>query len=89
MENEKVHLRHVMLYEFRKGVSVGTAQKNILSVYLNRAPALQTVEKWFGRFQNGDFTLDQPRSGRSSDIDDDIVCTFDLYFATVNGTLMT
>ena len=27
MENEKIHLRHVMLYEFRKGVSVGTAQK--------------------------------------------------------------
>ncbi|XP_025263217.1 histone-lysine N-methyltransferase SETMAR-like [Camponotus floridanus] len=75
MENEKVHLRHVMLYEFRKGVSVGTAQKNIQSVYLDRAPALRTVKKWFGRFRNGDFNMeDQPRSGRPSGIDDDIVC---------------
>ena len=74
MENDKVHLRHVMLYEFRKGVSVGTAQKNISSVYLDRAPALNTVKKWFGRFRNGDFNLeDQPRSGRPSSTDDDAV----------------
>ena len=58
MENEKIHLRHVMLYEFRKGVSVGTAQKNIQDVYLDCAPALWTVKKWFGRFQNGDFNMD-------------------------------
>ena len=63
-----------MLYEFRKGVSVGTAQKNIQDVYLDRAPALRTVKKWFGRFRNGDFNMDdQPRSGRPSAIDDDIV----------------
>ncbi|XP_026827673.1 histone-lysine N-methyltransferase SETMAR-like [Ooceraea biroi] len=75
MENEKVHLRHVMLYEFRKGVSVGTAQTNIQSVYLDRAPALRTVKKWFGRFRNSDFNLeDQLCSGRPSGIDDDIVC---------------
>lgn len=69
-----MHLRHVMLYEFRKGVSVGIAQKNIQTVYLDRAPALRTVKKWFGRFRNGDFNMeDQPRSGRPSGIDDDIV----------------
>ena len=74
IKNDKVHLRHVMLYEFRKGVSVGTAQKNISSVYLDRAPALNTVKKWFGRFRNGDFNLeDQPRSGRPSSTDDDAV----------------
>ncbi|XP_077291831.1 histone-lysine N-methyltransferase SETMAR-like [Arctopsyche grandis] len=74
MENEKIHLRHVMLYEFRKGVSVGTAQKNIQEVYLDHAPALRTVKKWFCKFRNGDFNMeDQPRSGRPSVIDDDIV----------------
>lgn len=74
MENEKIHLRHVMLYEFRKGVSVGTAQKNIQDVYLDCAPALRTVKKWFSRFRNGDFNMDdQPCSGRPSTIDDDIV----------------
>jgi len=40
---------------------------------LNRDPALRTVKKWFSRFRNGDFNLnDQPRSGRSSSIDDDV-----------------
>ena len=74
MEHENIHLRHVMLYEFWKGVSVGTAQKNIQDIYLDRAPALRTVKKWFGRFRNGDFNMDdQPRSGRPSAIDDDIV----------------
>ena len=63
-----------MLYKFQKGVSVGTAQKNIQDVYLDRAPALRTVKKWFGRFRNGDFNMDdQLRSGRPSAIDDDIV----------------
>lgn len=74
MENEKLHFRHVMLYEFRKGVSVGIATKNIRDVYLDRAPALRTVKKWFGRFGNGDFNLDdRSRSGRRSDIDDNVV----------------
>jgi len=36
----KLHFCHVMLYEFRKGVSVGTAAKNIRDVYLDRASAL-------------------------------------------------
>ena len=63
-----------MLYEFLKEVSVGTAQKNIQDIYLDRAPALWTVKKWFGRFQNGDFNMDdQPCSGWPSAIDDDIV----------------
>ena len=26
-------------------------------VYLDGAPALRTVKKWFGRFQNGNFNL--------------------------------
>lgn len=76
MIDEKVHLRHIMLYEFRKGVSVGAAQKNISEVYGDRGPALRTIKKWFGRFRLGDFNLeDQPRSGRPSDIDNDIFCT--------------
>ncbi|CAK9820034.1 Histone-lysine N-methyltransferase SETMAR [Anthophora quadrimaculata] len=74
MENEKLHFRHIMLYEFRKGVSVSIATKNIQDVYLDRAPALRTVKNWFGRFRKGDFNLDdKPRSGRPSGVDDNIV----------------
>lgn len=74
MENDKVHLRHIMLYEYRKGVSARTAQKNIAEVYLDNAPAFKTVQKWFTRFRDGDFNLeDKPRAGRPSDIDEDFV----------------
>lgn len=74
MEKDKIHLRHVMFYEWRKGVSVGVAQKNIQDVYLDHAPAIRTVKKWFGRFRNGDFSIsDKSRSGRPSAIDDDLI----------------
>ncbi|CAK9829710.1 hypothetical protein ANTRET_LOCUS7005 [Anthophora retusa] len=58
MENEKLHFRYIMLYEFRKGVSVGITTKHIQDVYLDRAPALRIVKNWFGRFWKGDFNLD-------------------------------
>lgn len=74
MSVDKVHLRHVMLYEFRKGTNVAAAVKNIQDVYQDQAPAKRTVEKWFARFRRGKFNLkDKPRSGRPSDIDDEIV----------------
>ncbi|XP_017791461.1 PREDICTED: histone-lysine N-methyltransferase SETMAR-like [Habropoda laboriosa] len=48
--------------------------KNIQDVYHDRAPALRTVKKWFAKFSLGDFQLDdEPRSGRPSLIDDDVV----------------
>lgn len=74
MENEKLHFHHVMLYEFKKGVSVGTVTKNIQDIYLDRAPALRTVKMWFSRFQSGDFNLnDKLRSGRPSGINNDFI----------------
>lgn len=76
MDNEKDHMRHIMLYEFRKGKTVGAATKDIREVYLDRAPALRTVKKWFAKFRSGDFNLeDQPRSGRPSELDDDVLRT--------------
>jgi len=62
MDKEK-HFQLVMLYEFPKGITVGAATKNVQEVYLDRAPALRTVKKWFTKFR--DFNLeDEPRSGR-------------------------
>lgn len=76
MSIDKVHLRHVMLYEFRKGINVAAAVKNIQDVYQDQAPAKRTVEKWFAKFRRGEFNLeDEPRSGRPSDIDDDVLRT--------------
>uniref|UniRef100_A0A1B0DA78 Mos1 transposase HTH domain-containing protein n=1 Tax=Phlebotomus papatasi TaxID=29031 RepID=A0A1B0DA78_PHLPP len=76
MDNEKQHIRHIMLYEFRKGKTVGAATKDIRKVYLDLAPALRTETKWFVKFRSGDFNLeDQPRSGRPSELDDDVLRT--------------
>lgn len=76
MNVDKIHLRHVMLYEFHKGISVGIAYKNIHGVYLDGAPSVRTIKKWFRRFRDGDFNLeDQSRSGRPSEIKDDMIDT--------------
>ena len=45
MSVDKVHLLHVMLYEFRKGINVAAAIKNIQEVYQDQAPAKRTVGK--------------------------------------------
>ena len=58
MNIDKVHLRHVMLYEFRKGINVAAAVKNIQDVYQDQAPAKRTVEKWFAKFRRGEFNLE-------------------------------
>lgn len=74
MEDETIHFRHVILYEFRKEVSAATAHKNIQEVYLDRAPNLRTVKEWFAKFRNDDFDVeDKPRSGGPSATDDDIM----------------
>lgn len=74
MNIDKVNLRHVMLYEFRKGITVSAALKNIQNVYQDQAPGKRTVEKWFAKFRRGEFNLqDEARSGRPSDLVDDVL----------------
>ncbi|XP_055610570.1 zinc finger protein 91-like [Uranotaenia lowii] len=52
-----VHLRHVMLYEFRKGLNDATTFKIIRAVYGDQAPAEQTVSEYFTKFRLGHFNL--------------------------------
>lgn len=47
MDDEKLNFHYIILYAFRKGVSVRSETKK---VYLNFAPALQIVKKWFDNF---------------------------------------
>lgn len=44
---EKIYFRHIMLYEFKKGVTVETALNNITRVYQGREPQFDTVWKWY------------------------------------------
>ncbi|KAG5333135.1 SETMR methyltransferase, partial [Acromyrmex heyeri] len=57
MESEKVHIRHVMLWEFKQGNSAkGTAEK-ICSVYGEGLISDRAVRNWFAKFRSGDTTL--------------------------------
>ncbi|XP_035734903.1 histone-lysine N-methyltransferase SETMAR-like [Vespa mandarinia] len=65
------HIRHCMLFEFRKGSTVAT--KNICDVY----PSVLDVRKcqrWFSKFRSGNFDLsDTYRSGRPTTLDNDML----------------
>lgn len=54
----------------------GNCDKNIDNIYLDRDPALRTVQKWFGRFHQGHCNLkDQPRSGWPCEVNEDALLT--------------
>jgi len=64
MERHNVHLRHAMLFFFKKGCNAIQAKTEICAVYGDSAVSLVTVRKWFKRFKSGDFDLeDRERSG--------------------------
>ena len=70
MEEKKQHFQHVMLYYFKKGKNATVTQKKIYAVYGEGAVNDQTCQKWFPKFCDGDFSLeDAPWSGRPVDSD--------------------
>ena len=74
METDKIHIRHLLLFFFRKGLSSGQTRKEICEVYGEEALSVRTCERWFGHFRASRFDLsDLPRSGRPSKVDDDIL----------------
>lgn len=67
----KEHIRHCLLYEYRRRSSATTANANINEVYPN-AVNVRTCQRWFLRFRSGDMDLnDKPRSGRPEIIDEE------------------
>jgi len=65
MNSDKLHLRHYMLYEFRKGQSAIKTVRNINEVYGPDAVKVRTIKYWFLKFRKGNFNLkDAERSGR-------------------------
>ena len=64
------NFRHILLFEFNKGVKAAEAARNICSVYGDNAIGLSTARKWFSRFREEHFDLsDCPRSGSQSGFD--------------------
>ena len=68
--SNKMHIRHVILFYFRKGKRIGRTTEKICEVYGDGAISKRTVGKWFKRFKAGKFNLeDQGRSGRPMSAD--------------------
>jgi len=69
MANYKIHIRHIMLYEFRKGTNATVATKNIFEVYGNVLD-VHKCERCFAKFRSGDFSLkDCAGRKRQSELD--------------------
>jgi len=72
MENRKQHLRHILLFYFRKGKSAVQARKKLLDVYGEDVLTQRQCQNWFTKFRSGNFDVeDAPRSGRPVEADED------------------
>ena len=70
--SEKMQIRSVLLYEFRKGTTAAGTFRSVCRVYGENSISQSSCEKWFQRFSSGDYSLtDLPRSGRPSVVDKD------------------
>lgn len=66
------HFRHILLFEFNRGAKAAEAARNICVVYGDNAIGESTARKWFSRFKEGRFDMnDTARTGRPSGFDED------------------
>ena len=69
------HVRHIMLYYFRKGKNATETQK-ICAVCGGDAVTDQTCQKWFVKFCAGHFLPDEaPQCGKPAEVDSDQIKT--------------
>lgn len=70
-EPDDIHLRNLILFFYNQKISGRQAAAQICQVY-HEAVSARTCERWYSKFKDGDFSLeDGPRSGRPSKLDDD------------------
>lgn len=63
-EENKMHFRHLMLFNFRKGKNAIETTKKICAVYGDGVVTYNSVCKWFAWFRSENFDLEnQKRSG--------------------------
>ena len=74
MENGKVYIRHVMLWEFKQGYGAQVTFDKICSVCGAGRVTYRTVRKFFAKFRSGNTTLtDELRVGRPSELGDNFL----------------
>ena len=71
---KKQHFWYLLFFVFRRGQKAAEAARDICMVYGEDVIGESTARKWFGKFKNGNFDIDDtPRSGRPSEFDEDHV----------------
>ena len=66
------HFRHTLLFEFNRGATAAKTAINICAVYGDNAIGESTARKWFSRFKDDHFDVnDSPCSERPSGFDED------------------
>ena len=74
MDINEEHLRHCMLYEYKKGTSAVEAARNIRTVYGRNVLNDRKCQRWFAKFSSGNFNLkDSPRLGRPKSLDQEAI----------------
>lgn len=70
MEKSKEHVKHCLLYEYQLGHSATLATRNICTAIGSGTLNLTTTYRWFKRFNDGDYSLEnRPGSGRPLEVD--------------------
>ena len=70
--NKKQNFRHLLFFAFQRGQKDGEAARDICMVYGEGVIGESTARKWFAKFKNGNFDInDTPRSGRPFEFDED------------------
>lgn len=69
MSTQESQIRIIILYHFRLNHDTPFTTQSIQSVFGVSSVSQRTVQRWFNRFRNGDFSLqDCPRIGRPSQL---------------------
>jgi histone-lysine N-methyltransferase SETMAR len=72
---DMTHIRHIMLYELKRGSNATIATKNINDTY-GEVLDVRTCQNWFKRFRNDDISLEsKPKGHRPSVVDNDLLKT--------------
>ena len=70
--DKKQHFRHLLLFAFHQGQKAAEAAWDICMVYREGLIGKSMARKWFAKFKNGNFDIDNmPRSGRPFEFDED------------------
>ena len=77
MKVDKTQIRHNLLYEHQLGRTAAQTHRNICAAFKKRVPSKRTCQRWFKRFESGDFfTEDKLRQGRPVELDCDALVIF-------------